>query len=53
MAATLRSINLSANVIKKMPKIEADFEELRILNLEQNQIFHIDETWGRLAQQMI
>jgi len=51
VAATLRSINLSKNGIKKLQKISADFEELRILNLEKNEICHIDEAWGgRLAQ---
>ena len=45
VAETLRSINLSKNGIKKLPKITADFEELRILNLEKNEICHIDEAW--------
>ena len=50
VASTLRSINLSVNRIKELPKVVADFEELRILNLEKNQIDPIDEGWGRLTK---
>ena len=50
VASTLRSINLSVNRIKELPKIVADFEELRILNLEKNQVVHMNEGWGRLTR---
>ena len=50
MASTLRSINLSVNCIKEVPKIVADFKKLRILNLEKNQVVHMDEGWGRLTR---
>merc|ERR1712032_430782 len=52
VSATLRGINLSENRIRNLPKIVADFKELRILNVERNQICHIDETWGRLLTQL-
>jgi len=52
VSATLRGINLSENRITNLPKIVADFKELRILNVERNQICHIDETWGRLLKQL-
>ena len=50
VASTLRSINLSENRIKELPKIVADFKKLSILNLEKNQIVHMDEGWGRLTR---
>ena len=47
---TLRSIDLSKNIIALLPELAATFEELRILNLERNRISHIDEFWGTLPR---
>ena len=36
--------------MKELPKVVAAFEDLRILNLEKNQIVQMDEGWGRATR---